>query len=89
MDQPERPMRLVPRGGSRKSVALGKDEVRTMAYDMAPWKWKMRCQMRATPEQQASFAASQKTHSSRQARRCAPDAAALYDRVSEGSSRPS
>jgi hypothetical protein len=35
MDQPERPKRLVPRGGSRKSVVPGKDEVRAMAYDMA------------------------------------------------------
>ena len=35
MDQPERPKRLVPQGGSRKSVVPGKDEVRAMAYDMA------------------------------------------------------
>lgn len=46
-----------------KGIALDKDEARGLVYGMAPAEWKKRYQKEATPEQQAAFAASQKTHS--------------------------
>ena len=46
-----------------KGMTLDKDEARGLVYGMAPAEWKRRYQKEATPEQQAAFAASQKTHS--------------------------
>ncbi|HEY2069137.1 MAG TPA: DUF1244 domain-containing protein [Rhizomicrobium sp.] len=46
-----------------KGIALGKDEAREIVYGMPQAEWKRRYQKDATPEQQAKFAASQKTHS--------------------------
>ena len=46
-----------------KGIALEKDEARGIVYGMAPSEWKTRYQKEATQEQQAAFAASQKTHS--------------------------
>ncbi|MDE2111100.1 MAG: DUF1244 domain-containing protein [Alphaproteobacteria bacterium] len=48
---------------AEKGIALDKDEARAVVYGMAPVGWKKRYQKEATPEQQAAFAASQKTHS--------------------------
>ena len=48
---------------AEKGIALEKDEARGIVYGMAPSEWKKRYQKEATPEQQAAFAASQKTHS--------------------------
>jgi len=48
---------------AEKGIALEKDEARGIVYGMAPSEWKTRYQKEATPEQQAAFAASQKTHS--------------------------
>jgi len=48
---------------AEKGIALEKDEARGIVYGMAPSEWKKRFQKEATPEQQAAFAASQKTHS--------------------------
>jgi hypothetical protein len=46
-----------------KGIALEKDEARALVYGMAPDEWKTRHQKKATPEQLAAFAASQKAHS--------------------------
>jgi hypothetical protein len=46
-----------------KGIALGKDEAREIVYGMPPSEWKKKYQKEATPEQQAQFAAAQKTHS--------------------------
>ncbi len=46
-----------------KGVTLDKDAARAVVYGMAPAEWKKRYQKDATPEQQAAFAAAQKTHS--------------------------
>ena len=48
---------------AEKGIALAKDEAREIVYGMAPAQWKKKYQTDATPEQQAAFAASQKTHS--------------------------
>ena len=48
---------------AEKGIALGKDEAREIVYGMPPAEWKQRYQKDATPEQQASFAEAQKTHS--------------------------
>ena len=48
---------------AEKGIALEKDEARGIVYGMAPSEWKTRYQKEATQEQQAAFAASQKTHS--------------------------
>ena len=48
---------------AEKGIALEKDAARGIVYGMAPSEWKKRYQKEATPEQQAAFAASQKTHS--------------------------
>ena len=48
---------------AEKGVALEKDAARAIVYGMAPSEWKKRFQKDATPEQQAAFEASQKTHS--------------------------
>jgi len=48
---------------AEKGIALEKDEAREIVYGMAPSEWKKRYQKEASPEQQAAFAASQKTHS--------------------------
>src|SRR5262249_36515508 len=47
---------------AEKGIALDKDEAREVVYGMPPAEWKKRYQKDATPEQQAAFAASQKTH---------------------------
>ena len=46
-----------------KGIALDKDEARAVVYGMAPSEWKKRHQKEVTPEKQAAFEASQKTHS--------------------------
>jgi hypothetical protein len=48
---------------AEKGIALEKDEAREIVYGMKPSEWKKKYQKEATPEQQAAFAASQKTHS--------------------------
>ena len=48
---------------AEKGVALEKDEARAVVYGMAPAEWKKRYQTEVTPEKQADFQASQKTHS--------------------------
>jgi predicted N-formylglutamate amidohydrolase len=48
---------------AERGITLGKDEAREIIYGMAPAEWKKRYQKEATPEQQAAFAAAQKTHS--------------------------
>jgi predicted N-formylglutamate amidohydrolase len=48
---------------AEKGVTLGKDQAREIVYGMAPAEWKKRHQRDATPEQEAAFAAAQKTHS--------------------------
>ena len=48
---------------AEKGVALEKDAAREIVYGMPPSEWKKRYQKEATPEQQATFASSQKTHS--------------------------
>ena len=48
---------------AQKGIALGKDEAREIVYGMPPAEWKKRHQKEASAEQQANFAASQKTHS--------------------------
>jgi hypothetical protein len=48
---------------AEKDITLSKDEARGIVYGMAPAEWKARHQKDATPEQQAAFAAAQKTHS--------------------------
>jgi predicted N-formylglutamate amidohydrolase len=47
---------------AEKGIALEKDEAREIVYGMPPSEWKKRYQKEATPEQQAAFAATQKTH---------------------------
>jgi predicted N-formylglutamate amidohydrolase len=48
---------------AEKGITLGKDDAREIVYGMPPAEWKKRYQKEATPEQQAAFVASQKTHS--------------------------
>ena len=48
---------------AEKGIAIEKDAARELVYGMPPSEWKRRYQKEATPEQQAKFAASQKTHS--------------------------
>jgi predicted N-formylglutamate amidohydrolase len=48
---------------AEKGVTLEKDQAREIVYGMSPAEWKKRHQREASPEQQAKFAASQKTHS--------------------------
>ncbi|MEI9997009.1 MAG: DUF1244 domain-containing protein [Rhizomicrobium sp.] len=48
---------------AEKGIALDKDAAREIVYGMPPAEWKKRYQTEATPEQQADFAARQKTHS--------------------------
>ena len=48
---------------AENGIALEKDEAREIVYGMKPAEWKKKYQKEATPEQQAAFAASQKTHS--------------------------
>ena len=48
---------------AEKGIALEKDEAREIVYGMKPAEWKKKYQKEATPEQQAAFAAGQKTHS--------------------------
>jgi len=45
-----------------QGITLDKDAARETVYGMPPAEWKKRYQREATPEQQAAFAASQKTH---------------------------
>jgi hypothetical protein len=47
---------------AEKGIALEKDQAREIVYGMMPAEWKKRYQKEATPEQQAAFAAVQKTH---------------------------
>ena len=47
---------------AEKDIALGKDEARALVYGMPPSEWKTRHQTETTPEQQAAFERSQKTH---------------------------
>ena len=46
-----------------KGINLGKDEARERVYGMPQSEWKAKYQKDATPEQQAAFERSQKTHS--------------------------
>lgn len=46
-----------------KGIALEKDQAREIVYGMPPAEWKKRYQKDASPEAQASFAKSHKTHS--------------------------
>ena len=46
-----------------KGIVLDKEAAREIVYGMPPSEWKKKYQKDATPEQQAKFAASQKTHS--------------------------
>ncbi|HEX4294641.1 MAG TPA: DUF1244 domain-containing protein [Rhizomicrobium sp.] len=48
---------------AERGVALEKDAAREIVYGMKPAEWKKKYQKEAMPEQQAAFAASQKTHS--------------------------
>jgi len=48
---------------AEKGITLDKDKAREIVYGMPPSEWKKKYQKDATPEQQAAFAASQKTHS--------------------------
>ena len=48
---------------AEKGIVLEKDQARGLVYGMAPAEWKKKYQKDATPEQQAAFAQSQKTHS--------------------------
>src|ERR1041385_2395489 len=47
---------------AERGMELGKDDARALVYGMPPSEWKQRYQKEATPEQQAAFQASQKTH---------------------------
>jgi predicted N-formylglutamate amidohydrolase len=47
---------------AEKGIALEKDQAREIVYGMAPAEWKRRYQKEVSAEQQAAFAASQKTH---------------------------
>jgi predicted N-formylglutamate amidohydrolase len=46
-----------------KGITLDKDQAREIVYGIPPAEWKKRYQKEASPEAQAAFAASQKTHS--------------------------
>jgi predicted N-formylglutamate amidohydrolase len=48
---------------AEKGIALEKDQAREIVYGMPPAEWKKRYQKEASAEQQAAFAATQKTHS--------------------------
>jgi predicted N-formylglutamate amidohydrolase len=48
---------------AEKGISLGKDEAREIVYGMPPQEWKQRYQKETTPEQQAAFEKTQKTHS--------------------------
>ncbi len=48
---------------AEKNISLGKDEARAIVYGMPPSDWKARYQAETTPEKQAAFERSQKTHS--------------------------
>jgi hypothetical protein len=48
---------------AEKGITLAKDEARAVVYGMPPDEWKKRYQTEVTPEKQAAFQASQKTHS--------------------------
>jgi uncharacterized protein len=47
---------------AKKDITIGKDDARAIVYGMAPSEWKIRFQKEATPEQEAAFARSQKSH---------------------------
>jgi predicted N-formylglutamate amidohydrolase len=47
---------------AEKGIAIDKDAAREIVYGMPQAEWKRRFQKDATPEQQAKFAATQKTH---------------------------
>jgi predicted N-formylglutamate amidohydrolase len=46
-----------------KGIALDKDDARAVVYGMAPSEWKKKYQKEVTPEKQAAFEASKRTHS--------------------------
>jgi hypothetical protein len=46
-----------------RGVEIGKEDARARVYGMPQAEWKKRYQKEATPEQQAAFEQSQKTHS--------------------------
>jgi len=48
---------------AEKGITLEKDQAREVVYGMPPAEWKKRHQKDATPEQQAAFANTHKTHS--------------------------
>ena len=48
---------------AEKGISLDKDGAREIVYGMAPSEWKKRYQKDASPEAQAAFAKSNKTHS--------------------------
>jgi predicted N-formylglutamate amidohydrolase len=48
---------------AEKGITLEKDQAREIVYGMAPAEWKKRHQKDASPDAQAAFAKSQKTHS--------------------------
>jgi hypothetical protein len=48
---------------AEKGIEIGKDAAREIVYGMPPAEWKKRHQREVTPEQQAAFERSQKTHS--------------------------
>ena len=48
---------------AEKGIVLEKDEARGLVYGMPPAEWKKKHQKDATPEQQAAFERTQKTHS--------------------------
>ena len=48
---------------AQKGIEVSKEEARARVYGMPQAEWKQRYQKDATPEQQAAFERSQKTHS--------------------------
>lgn len=46
-----------------EGIELGKEDTRALVYGMPQAEWKRLYQREATPEQQAAFERSQKTHS--------------------------
>ena len=48
---------------AQKGIEVSKEEARARVYGMPQGEWKQRYQKDATPEQQAAFERSQKTHS--------------------------
>jgi len=48
---------------AEKGITLEKDQAREIVYGMPPSEWKRRYQKEASPDAQAAFAKSQKTHS--------------------------